>query len=237
MFYVGIVQTNTSEYSDTGSVIAKCLTVDNYFYVPFVWRLLLQDYEYTPTGEYSLYIAQSDQVLGSEEDGEWKVPAELKPYLHSTTKYLVCMRKSGTAYAMKGTGLDIDIADNKYDKMLEILNMADDVPKYAVVFNSATPGFCLEFSDKITEMLRYVPYIGESAYIAFLKDNTIPVTPVIHLSEGELGVVYDSDVEAIQFVCKLSWNAKESTYEYVGIPWFDYMGKCLEVEDEDSNLA
>lgn len=233
MYYAGIVSSEDElEYEATGSVMSNCVAFENYFDICFLWEELVDGINYDPNVSYSLYIAREDQALGCIEYGVWDKT--------NRPKYRVCLRRYGTAYALSYVNGHFVISDNKYTKILEIMSVAQDLPKYVVVQEDFGPvkkpkdvAYAIELGNDLTRILSYIPYCGNSAKIALLTNKDIGVISVSTTADGELGVtnqcVTDKDVT---LVCDIKWNKATEVYEYSGVPWFEYISTAMEVTDE-----
>lgn len=233
MYYAGVVSSEDElEYEATGSVMSDCVAFENYFDICFLWENLVKNIEYNPAVTYSLYIAREDQSLGCVESGVWDF--ENRP------KYRVCLRRYGTAYALSYYNGQFVVSDNKYNKILEIMSVAQDLPKYVVIQEDFGPekkpndvAYAIELGNDLTHILSYIPFCGKEAKIALLTNKNIGVVSVSTTADGELGVtnqcVTDKDVT---LVCDIEWDKDTEVYEYVGVPWFEYISTAMEVTDE-----
>ena len=226
-FYAGVVTSkDEKEYEETGSILTDCIRLDSPFEIIRKNRGLLDSVTPEADMSYALYLASAGQTLGVRELGNGK--------------YRACIRKHGIAYALTNCGGRLYISDKKYQTLLDIdYYVTHTVPKYVVIDNSFKSGkeegsYCFETGNNLVSIMRYIPYIGDHAYIAFLRDDEFGVNIVSQTVDGDIGVTQRPvDKSDVAVVCNLLWDEKLNRYvNGEGTPWIELLTETMEVTEE-----
>lgn len=231
-FYAGVVTSkDDKEYKDTGSILTDCIQLASPFELRTKNRLLLDRIKPEEGCSYSIYLASAGQTLGIREAGTWE---------NGDKKYRACIRKHGIAYATTNCAGKLYISDKKYQTLLDIdYYVTHSIPKYVVVDNSFETGkeegsYCFETGNNLVSIMRYIPYIGDHAYIAFLRDDSFEVNTVSQTVDGDIGVTARPvDRSDVSVICNLLWDEKLNRYiNGSGTPWIELLTETMEVTEE-----